>query len=683
MVMLAQGASATATANITGTWNCCGAGGAAPQIWILKQSGSTLTGIGKIPSGTVFASIRGTISGNKVVMHQTYNSFSPGYTAIDSGTLAANGRTMVGKWTSNAGQAGTFTATLTGKPRPTTAPTTSTNNLAGFSGGGSMDGGSGGASFGATCSDPTGCSFAAGLGLTPDQAAQLSKFFDGLTTALSDDGLSSVSSGIGNLIKALGAHSGPEFTASGSGGLNLLSQLNTVLQSLQSDVVATGDLLKSGTLSQLDGKKLSADMGKALDGMAAIAELNIAQLSPSAQASELTKEAVMGLSPTVATTGGSGILGSILSQGATGSLSSILSGAIDHYLDVEDGTFLPGGAAAGPVTTLLGSLTSLMKTMDAEDGALESGNVSKLEGLIQDASDSTQKIGDSLLDLMKIDNADVNDEPSTQAEDNAADDFLAHAEDNADFLAHNGENGTPKSYDAFTVQAQNDQKLADEFTKQAQDELNEAQDIAPPSSGLDKSINGAISGLHSENDDFLTPQSPSAPNLDSFDTNLDDTFAGYDSEAAFVTGPIRTILSAKAPFQAGPVVAALTTGAPTKAQLASYKATVALARSHHHSLARTQARVVLLVAAAAGWNQDARALGLDPATGTIKHAHLLGSTKLKAKHGAHVRGTVEPTAPGGRMLGLIGLSAPAKLATVQLTVSDGHGKQASRTVSVH
>jgi len=35
---------------------------------------------------------------------------------------------------------------------------------------------------------------------------------------------------------------------------------------------------------------------------------------------------------------------------------------------------------------------------------------------------------------------------------------------------------------------------------------------------------------------------------------------------------------------------------------------------------------------------------LDPATGKVEHAHLLGSAKPKAAYGAHVHGTVKPAA---------------------------------------
>jgi hypothetical protein len=92
---------------------------------------------------------------------------------------------------------------------------------------------------------------------------------------------------------------------------------------------------------------------------------------------------------------------------------------------------------------------------------------------------------------------------------------------------------------------------------------------------------------------------------------------------------------------------------------------------------------VLLIAADAAWNQDGRSIGLDPKTGKARHAHLLGSTKLKARSGAHVHGLVKPTVTGNRVLRLIGLTAPAKLAVVQFTLSDGHGRHASRSVTVH
>ena len=109
--LTAAGAPA-ASPDITGTWECCGAGGAAPQVFVITHGTTPLQGEATLPSGRVFASITGTVSGNHVSMFQTYNSFAPGYTAIDAGTISADGRTMSGKWTSNAGQAGTWTATL-------------------------------------------------------------------------------------------------------------------------------------------------------------------------------------------------------------------------------------------------------------------------------------------------------------------------------------------------------------------------------------------------------------------------------------------------------------------------------------------------------------------------------------------------------------------------------------------
>jgi hypothetical protein len=100
------------SAGITGTWHCCGAGGAAAQNFFLSTGKTPLHGIAKLPSGKAFAKITGTVSGRKVKIVTTYyKSFAPGYVATFVGTLAANGKTMSGTWKSTANQAGTWTAT--------------------------------------------------------------------------------------------------------------------------------------------------------------------------------------------------------------------------------------------------------------------------------------------------------------------------------------------------------------------------------------------------------------------------------------------------------------------------------------------------------------------------------------------------------------------------------------------
>ena len=101
-------AVAAGARDLTGTWVCCGSGGAAAQNFILA---STVGGRAELPGGQVFASITGSLSGDAVTIVTTYNSFAPGYVAIFTGTVSADGTTMSGTWTSNRSQSGTWTAT--------------------------------------------------------------------------------------------------------------------------------------------------------------------------------------------------------------------------------------------------------------------------------------------------------------------------------------------------------------------------------------------------------------------------------------------------------------------------------------------------------------------------------------------------------------------------------------------
>jgi hypothetical protein len=106
----AQSRSATtagAAQGLTGTWICCGAGGAAAQVWVISGSG----GEGRLPGGDVFSSISASLSGNEVDIVTTYNGFAPGYVATFKGTLSDNGASMSGTWESNKNQHGTWTAT--------------------------------------------------------------------------------------------------------------------------------------------------------------------------------------------------------------------------------------------------------------------------------------------------------------------------------------------------------------------------------------------------------------------------------------------------------------------------------------------------------------------------------------------------------------------------------------------
>jgi len=105
-------AGALGSVDITGTWHCCGAGGAAEQTFKIKDSGGNLSGSATVPSGEVFASISGDVSGSSVTIVTTYNSYAAGYVATFSGKVASSGRSMSGSWKSNAGQSGTWTAML-------------------------------------------------------------------------------------------------------------------------------------------------------------------------------------------------------------------------------------------------------------------------------------------------------------------------------------------------------------------------------------------------------------------------------------------------------------------------------------------------------------------------------------------------------------------------------------------
>ncbi len=114
VIMLAvagSGLARTTASDLTGTWHCCGAGGAAAQDFVITSGKGSLAGKAQLPGGQVFATITGSVSGKSVTIITTYNSFAPGYVAPFVGTLSADDGTITGTWTSNRGQAGTFTAT--------------------------------------------------------------------------------------------------------------------------------------------------------------------------------------------------------------------------------------------------------------------------------------------------------------------------------------------------------------------------------------------------------------------------------------------------------------------------------------------------------------------------------------------------------------------------------------------
>jgi hypothetical protein len=116
--------TAQATTDISGTWDCCGAGGAGAQDFVITKGTGSLVGTGIDPSdGAQYAKITGELSGDKVKIVTSYTGGSS-YVATFVGTVAASGRTMSGTWKSNAGQSGTWTATLasgTSTPTPVLA----------------------------------------------------------------------------------------------------------------------------------------------------------------------------------------------------------------------------------------------------------------------------------------------------------------------------------------------------------------------------------------------------------------------------------------------------------------------------------------------------------------------------------------------------------------------------------
>ncbi len=102
--------------DLAGTWQCCGAGGAAAQNFVITSGRGALTGSGELPGGQVFSAITGSVGGGAVTIVTTYNAFSPGYVATFVGTLSPDQLTITGSWTSSVGQAGTWTATRSVRP---------------------------------------------------------------------------------------------------------------------------------------------------------------------------------------------------------------------------------------------------------------------------------------------------------------------------------------------------------------------------------------------------------------------------------------------------------------------------------------------------------------------------------------------------------------------------------------
>jgi hypothetical protein len=107
-VVATLGLASAAAATVSGTWSCCGEGGASQQTWTITESGGALSGSASSESGEAFSPISGKVSGASVEI-VTGPYFGSSYSATFVGAIS--GETMSGTWTSNASQSGTWTAT--------------------------------------------------------------------------------------------------------------------------------------------------------------------------------------------------------------------------------------------------------------------------------------------------------------------------------------------------------------------------------------------------------------------------------------------------------------------------------------------------------------------------------------------------------------------------------------------
>jgi len=101
-------ARAAGSPDISGTWRCCGAGGAAHQKWVITDSSDRLSGHGG--GGAITYPIRGRIADSNARLVTGPYKQLPSYTATFLGTVSASNTEIKGTWSSNAHQHGTFTA---------------------------------------------------------------------------------------------------------------------------------------------------------------------------------------------------------------------------------------------------------------------------------------------------------------------------------------------------------------------------------------------------------------------------------------------------------------------------------------------------------------------------------------------------------------------------------------------
>lgn len=111
VAFLPASAAAQSVPTVTGTWSCCGSGGASAQTWTITESGTSL-------SGTFAAGpISGSVNGTSVEIVTGPYSYLPSYTATFLGTISADGETMSGTWSDTYGRSDeTWTSTRTSEP---------------------------------------------------------------------------------------------------------------------------------------------------------------------------------------------------------------------------------------------------------------------------------------------------------------------------------------------------------------------------------------------------------------------------------------------------------------------------------------------------------------------------------------------------------------------------------------
>jgi hypothetical protein len=121
-LLLGGGQAAASTPHdLTGTWNCCGPGGAATQTWTIttmdKASGA-FSGTGK--GGSYTFPVKGTANGNAITLTTGPYNELPSYTAFFTGTISADSKTMSGNWDTDSSPppSQTWTATRPSAPPP-------------------------------------------------------------------------------------------------------------------------------------------------------------------------------------------------------------------------------------------------------------------------------------------------------------------------------------------------------------------------------------------------------------------------------------------------------------------------------------------------------------------------------------------------------------------------------------